>query len=73
VPCRQVGGWLFGTSGHIWAEVLFEGAGWKQVDATGGGAIACGIYHIPYFTTETGAMPILYLSMPEITILKTAP
>jgi len=71
VPTRQVGGWLYGTSGHIWAEVLIEGKGWKQVDPTGGGELTCGIYHIPYFTTESGEMPILYLSMPDIEIIET--
>ncbi len=65
VPCRQVGGWMFGSSGHIWAEVLVAGQGWQQVDPTGGGKLECGIYHIPYFTTESGAMPILYASMPR--------
>jgi hypothetical protein len=71
VPCRQVGGWLFGTSGHIWAEYLDEGKSWRQVDATGGGKLPCGIYHIPYFTSENGEMPILYVSMPRIEIIAT--
>ncbi|MHC4426907.1 MAG: transglutaminase domain-containing protein [Planctomycetota bacterium] len=71
IPCRQVGGWLYGTSGHIWAEYLDEGKGWKQVDATGGGRLNCGIYHIAYFTSETGEMPILYVSMPSIEIVET--
>lgn len=71
IPSRQIGGWLYGTSGHIWAEVLIDGKGWKQVDPTGAGKLDCGIYHIPYFTTETGEMPILYLSMPIIEIVKT--
>ena len=66
-----MGGWLYGVSGHIWAEMLIEGAEWRQVDPTGGGRLGCGIYHIPYFTTETGDMPILYLSMPQIEILET--
>jgi transglutaminase-like putative cysteine protease len=71
VPCRQVGGWLYGASGHIWAEYLDEGKGWKQVDATGAGKLNSGIYHIPYFTSETGEMPILYVSMPTIEIVET--
>jgi hypothetical protein len=66
VSCRQVGGWLYGTSGHIWAEYLVEGEGWKQVDPTG---LRCGIYHIPYFVTEDGQMPILYTAMPKIEIV----
>jgi len=69
IPCRQVGGWLYGSCGHIWAEVLVEGKGWKQVDPTGGGKIGCGIYHIPYFVTEDGEMPILYVAMPKIEII----
>ena len=71
IPCRQVGGWLYGASGHIWAEYLDEGKGFKQVDATGAGKLDCGIYHIPYFTSETGEMPILYVSMPTIEIVQT--
>jgi transglutaminase-like putative cysteine protease len=71
IPCRQVGGWLYGGSGHIWAEYLDEGKGWKQIDATGGGKLNCGIYHIPYFTSETGEMPILYVSMPRVEIVET--
>ena len=66
VPCRQVAGWLYGTSGHVWAEYYIESKGWKQVDPTGGGSVTCGIYYIPLFTTEDGEMPIVYLSMPQI-------
>ncbi|MHC4110041.1 MAG: transglutaminase domain-containing protein [Planctomycetota bacterium] len=71
IPCRQVGGWLYGTSGHIWAEYLDQGKGFKQVDATGAGKLDCGIYHIPYFTSESGEMSILYVSMPTIEIVQT--
>ncbi len=66
VPSRQVAGWLYAGSGHVWAEFYREGEGWQQVDPTGGGKLACGIYHIPYFTSEDGEMPILYVSMPKI-------
>ncbi|WP_158265332.1 transglutaminase-like domain-containing protein [Blastopirellula marina] len=69
VPSRQVGGWLYGASGHVWAEFYREGVGWQQVDPTGGGKLRCGLYHIPYFTTEDGAMPIVYLAMPKIEIV----
>lgn len=71
IPCRQIGGWLYGCDGHIWAEVLLDGKGWLQADPTGGGKLQCGIYHIPYFVTEDGEMPILYVSMPRIEILET--
>lgn len=66
VPARQVAGWLYGSSGHVWAEFYREGKGWQQVDPTGGGVLRCGIYHIPYFTTEDGEMPIVYLALPRI-------
>jgi hypothetical protein len=68
VPSRQVAGWLYGTSGHVWAEYYRENVGWQQVDPTGGGELPCGIYHIAYFTSEDGEMPVVYLSMPEIVI-----
>jgi len=64
VPCRQVGGWLVGQSGHVWAEVLLPAQGWMQIDPTAGAA--CGTDYLPFFTTETGEMPIVYLAMPEI-------
>ena len=70
VPSRQVAGWLYGSSGHVWAEYYREGKGWQQVDPTGGGVLPCGIYHIAYFTTEDGEMPIVYLAMPKIVIVE---
>lgn len=70
VPSRQVAGWLYGSSGHVWAEYYREGNGWQQVDSTGGGKLPCGIYHIPYFTTEDGEMPILYVAMPRIDMVQ---
>ena len=66
LPSRQVAGWLYGASGHVWAEFHIEGKGWQQVDPTGGGELRCGIYHIAYFTSEDGGMPIMYVSMPKI-------
>jgi len=69
IPARQVAGWLYGTSGHVWAEVLVAGKGWQQVDPTGTGRLECGIYHIPYFTTESGELPILYVAMPRVEIV----
>lgn len=65
VPARQVAGWLFERTGHVWAEVYVQGEGWQQVDPTAG--MACGSDYIPLFTTEDGEMPVLYLSMPGTT------
>ena len=66
VPCRQVGGWFYSQSAHVWAEIFYEGFGWQQVEPTGGGIVNCGIYHIPYTTSETGIMSFMYLSKPRI-------
>ena len=71
VPARQVAGWLYGSSGHVWAEWHDARRGWVPVDPTGGNILPCGIYHIPYFTTDDGEMPIVYLSMPKIEIVET--
>lgn len=79
VPCRQVAGWLYGTSGHVWAEfyrepneALKDGVrGWQEVDPTGGAKLGCGIYHIPLFATDDGEMSIAYMDFPEITVVET--
>ena len=69
VPSRQVAGWLYGSSGHVWAEYYTDDNRWQQVDPTGGGPVECGIYHIPLFATEDGEMPIVYLAMPTIKVI----
>lgn len=70
VPARQVAGWFYGSSGHVWAEYYDrESKGWVQVDPTGGSVLDCGIYHIPYFTSEDGEMPIVYVGMPSIKVV----
>ncbi len=69
VGCRQIAGWYFGAGEHIWAEVLYEGKGFQQVDPTGGGLVDCGIYHIAYLSSEDGSMLIIYLDKPAVTYL----
>jgi len=64
VPCRQVLGWLHGTSGHVWAEVLLEGQGWRQVDPTAG--MGCDCRYIPYIASEDGRVPLVYVSRVDI-------
>ncbi len=66
IPCRQVAGWLHGLSGHVWAEVWLDGA-WEAFDPTAG--MGCGSDYIPYFVSEDGDMPLLYLSRVKIEIL----
>ena len=67
VPCRQVLGWLHHESGHVWAEVLISGEGWRQVDPTG--ATWCGSDYIPLLSTEDGEISLLYVSRVNIEVL----
>jgi transglutaminase-like putative cysteine protease len=66
VPCRQVMGWLHGESGHVWAEVLIEGKGWRQVDPTAG--MGCDCRYIPYLASEAGPVSLVYVSAVNIKI-----
>lgn len=67
VPCRQVYGWLYGSSGHVWVEVLTE-AGWRAVDPTAG--MGCDSRYIPIFHSSDGMIDLVYASYPEIKILE---
>lgn len=67
VPARQVAGWLHGREGHIWAEVLLDEDGWKQVDPTG--FLDCGSDYVPWVTSSNGHMPLLYLSNPRFEVI----
>lgn len=60
VPCRQVLGWLHNEGGHVWAEVLIDGQGWKQVDPTAG--TGCDTRHVPFIANEDGTMSYVYTS-----------
>lgn len=64
VPCRQVYGWVHTLDGHVWAEVLIEGKGWRQVDPQAGAG--CDSRYVPFVASETGAMPMVYTSAVRI-------
>ena len=67
----ELTGRFFPQLGFTWRYPWVQmNEGWQQVDPSGGPMLPCGIYHIPYFATETGEMPIVYLSMPQIEIVK---
>jgi transglutaminase-like putative cysteine protease len=69
VPARQVAGWLAGSEGHIWAEVLLEGA-WRQYDPTAG--MECGSDYIPYLTSADGELGLVYASAVQIEEIEAA-
>ncbi len=66
VPAREVGGWLADQdSGHIWAQAYIDGEGWVSVDTTGD-HVGAGPDYVPFFATANGAMPIVYVDMPDV-------
>ena len=68
VPAREVAGWLRLTGdsgGHVWAQAYIEGKGWVSVDTTSD-HIGADAGYLPFFATADGAMPILYVKMPEM-------
>ena len=65
LPTREVAGWVPPIgAGHVWTEVYVDG-GWLPVDATTTWLGASADY-LPFFVTEDGHMPVVYLAMPEI-------
>jgi len=66
LPARIVAGWAPTLGdGHVWTEVHLEGRGWIPVDAT---TPWLGITedYLPFFLSEDGNMPFLYLGMPTV-------
>ncbi len=68
IPARQLAGWLYEkggvNSGHAWAEVFLEDHGWMPVDAVAR-SLQIPNYYIPYFATDDGKLPVVYLSRPK--------
>lgn len=65
IPARQVAGWVPPLgAGHVWVEVYVDG-GWLPVDATTTW-LGTSAEYIPFFRTEDGAMPVVYLKMPVL-------
>ncbi len=69
IPARQIAGWLYQkgkiNAGHAWAEVFLEDYGWMPVDALRR-SMTIPVYYIPYFATDDGRLPVVYLSRPRV-------
>ncbi|HEX7401467.1 MAG TPA: transglutaminase-like domain-containing protein, partial [candidate division Zixibacteria bacterium] len=69
IPARQLGGWLYRKGkisvGHAWAEVFLKNYGWIPIDALRR-SLRIPDYYIPYFATDDGRLPVVYLSKPRV-------
>lgn len=69
IPARQLGGWLYKkgkiSAGHAWVEVFLRGYGWIPMDALLK-SLKTPDYYIPYFATDDGKLPVVYLSVPKV-------
>jgi hypothetical protein len=69
IPARQLGGWLYQkgkiNAGHAWAEVFLRDYGWMPIDALRK-SLTIPDYYIPYFATDDGKLPVVYLSKPKV-------
>lgn len=66
IPCRQIGGWIYGKEGHIWSQVWLEDEKiWLDVDAASE-QLGVSSYYIPIWGTRNGDMPFIYASFPRI-------
>jgi hypothetical protein len=66
IPARQIGGWLYGSEGHIWSQVWLADEGrWLDIDATAD-RIGVTSYYIPIWGTRDGEMMFLYRDFPVI-------
>jgi len=70
LPAREVAGWVPPLgAGHVWTEVHLPGRGWIPVDATTTW-LGVSADYLPFFGTEDGAMPVVYLAMPALRRLR---
>src|SRR6185503_17569840 len=67
VPARQVGGWLKGSEGHIWADVVVE----DGILAVDPGTTWLGVfeYYGPLWVSDDGRTPFVYWGTPTIKTL----
>jgi hypothetical protein len=69
VPARQVGGWLKGGEGHVWAEIVVgEKDGWSEVLAVDPGTTWLGVSedYVRLWTSDDGRIPFVYWGAPKI-------
>ena len=63
IPARQVMGWVYEKSGHVWAEVFLPEKGWFPIDPTIPSSSVTTDY-VPFFISEDGELPAIYWTEP---------
>jgi len=58
-------GWIYGKSGHIWAEVHIPERGWCSIDPSTPSSGVTTDY-VPFFISENGELPAIYWEEPEL-------
>jgi hypothetical protein len=76
VPARQVGGWLLGGEGHVWAEIVVgkeenDGKKYDVVLAVDPGTTWLGVseVYVPLWASDDGRTPFVYWGAPKIEVL----
>jgi hypothetical protein len=71
IPARQVGGWLYGGEGHVWAQAYTDSLGWMDVDCT---VPYLGVTadYVPLWMSLDGHPPLVYATIPEIEVIGPA-
>jgi len=76
VPARQVAGWLHGSEGHVWAEILVgkeesDGVAYGVVLAVDPGTTWLGVSedYVQLWSSDDGRTPFVYWGAPKIEVL----
>ncbi|MBD3412955.1 MAG: hypothetical protein GF421_00795 [Candidatus Aminicenantes bacterium] len=68
IPSRQIMGWIYGKSGHVWAQVYIPEKGWFPMDPSTPSSLVTTDY-VPFFISEDGELPVIYWTEPTLRMM----